>query len=259
MCRCTITCQTLEQAIFCARDFCLMLQPRAAGLCLEVSADVATFSMKTVRRQSSSAGCLLDLTGLLCFMHLFGWLIGRPLRPKSVFLAHPRRDDAGPFVGLFGAFVQFGAFASGFTFDAALLSRRVVRQPVELGKFLEDLPFGLVTRSSGSSSVTEKITGAIEASISNGDPLPGLAELAVMFDMSSVTLRRRLASEGTSYNELRSRCLGEAAKHYLRNTKWTIDEISGRLGFSSAAAFRRAFACWGNCSPTEYRRTFEAE
>ena len=135
MCRCLLSCATLADAIRCAREFGEMLTPRAGALSLTVRDGRATFRMDSLRRTRSPAACLVDLTGLFCYLQLFGWLIGQPLRPTDVWLGHPRRDDAMPLLGLFNAPVEVGRKTYGFAFDPARLECRVIRQPAEPTRF----------------------------------------------------------------------------------------------------------------------------
>ncbi|AJP59510.1 hypothetical protein UC34_06870 [Pandoraea vervacti] len=254
MCRCMVTASTLRDAILCAKAFCVMLHPRAASLDLCEGDDAVVFTMRPVRRETSSAACILDLTGLLCFIQFFGWLIGQPLKPREIYLTHPNREDAGAFLGVFGAPVFVGAAASGFAFDAALLERKTVRQPFELESFLADLPFGFVVGPSPTTSMSQHVRALLEGAMASGDELPWIPEVARALNISGITLRRRLHAEGTSYKDIREQCLRDRAKHYLTNGSWSIDEIAGRLGFSGAAAFRRAFVGWTGEPPSRYRK-----
>lgn len=54
------------------------------------------------------------------------------------------------------------------------------------------------------------------------------------------TLQNHLRSEGTSFNELRSRVLIRMAQRYLAQGQ-TVAEVSSRLGYSSRSAFHSAF------------------
>ncbi|PRX27376.1 AraC-type transcriptional regulator [Paraburkholderia sp. BL18I3N2] len=254
MCRCMATRKTLGEAITIAREFCAMLHPRAATLELRLESGAATFLMHPVRRKTSSAACLLDVTGLLCFIHFFGWLLGRPVSPVVVYLAHPEREDVAAFLGVLGAPVVVGADSSGFKFDAALLKSKIIRQPVELDDCLERLPFDFVASPASTVSAAQRVRSLLDAAMAVDRPLLRVAEIANALNLTSITLRRRLASDGTSYNELREQSLKNAAQHYLANTTWSIDKIASRLGFSSAAAFRRAFVNWCGLSPSRYRR-----
>jgi AraC-like DNA-binding protein len=254
MCRCLLSCRTLSEAIRCAADFCAMLHPRAGVLALDVQGTNASFRMDSLRRQRSAAACLVDLTGLLYYLQLFSWLIGRPLRPEAVFLAHPRREDAMPFLALFNAPASVGEAAYGFRFDAALLSCPVLRQPAELEPFLVDFPFRLVGAPPVILPVAQQVRGLLEAALAREHALPAQAEVAAMLGISEATLRRRLAAEGSSYQALRGHCLHEAAERYLRSTGWSIGRIAGHLGFGSEAAFRRAFQRWSGQAPSRVRR-----
>ncbi|HEY4345558.1 MAG TPA: helix-turn-helix domain-containing protein, partial [Parvibaculum sp.] len=78
-------------------------------------------------------------------------------------------------------------------------------------------------------------------------------EVASRLHMSGRTLRRRLSCEGTSFREILDHVRNELAKNYLRDTKLSIAEVGGMLGFEDAANFRRAFRRWNGCSPQDYR------
>ena len=253
LCRCLLTCRTLAEAIGCAVEFCSMLHPRAGELRLEQDDDTAVFHMDSLRRRRSSAACLVDLTGLFSYLQLFGWLIAEPLRPSQVFLAHPRRDDAVPFLGLFDAPVAVGRATYGFVFAAHLLERPVLRLPSELVPFLVDFPFRLVGGPAAECSLTQQVRSFLDAALVRGLPLPAPAQLAGNFGLSEPTLRRRLLQEGSSYQGLRDRCLRQAAEHYLQHSDWSIERIAGHLGFSGAPAFRRAFRRWTGVPPSHLR------
>ncbi|WP_455287697.1 AraC family transcriptional regulator ligand-binding domain-containing protein [Cupriavidus necator] len=259
LCRCVLSCQTLREAICRAADFCAMLYPRAGALSLGQSGDQAVFRMDSLRRVKTSAACLVDLTGLFFYMLLFGWLIGQPVRPTHVFLAHPRREDAMPFLGLFHAAVSAGAQTYGFEFDEALLDRRVVRQAAELDAFLEDFPFRLIGAPVEVVPLSQQVRGILHAALAHGARLPTLAELAVHFDVSEPTMRRRLAADGSSYSVLREHSLQEHAERCLGTTNWSVGRIAEQLGFASEEAFRRAFQRWTGRAPTRFRRETRGE
>lgn len=258
LCRCVLSTDSLRQAIGCAAEFCTMLYPRAGTLSLGQNGRQAVFRMDSLRRVKTSAACMVDLTGLFYYMQLFGWLIGQPLRPTHVFLAHPRREDAMPFLGLFNAPVTTGAQTYGFEFDAALLDRRVVRQPGELGAFLEDFPYRLIGAPAEVVSLSQQVRAVLDAALAHGARLPTLPELAVRFDVSEPTLRRRLAADNCSYSVLREHCLREAAERCLSTTNWSVGRIAEQLGFASDEAFRRAFLRWTGHAPSQFRREAKA-
>ncbi|WP_322085646.1 AraC family transcriptional regulator [Burkholderia sp. BCC1999] len=254
MCRCLLSCATLADAIRCARDFCEMLTPRAGVLSLTVRDGRATFRMDSLRRTRSPATCLVDLTGLFCYLQLFGWLIGQPLRPTDVWLGHPRRDDAVPLLGLFNAPVDVGRKTYGFAFDATRLDCRVIRQPGELDAFLVDFPFRLIDAPPAVVSWAQQVRGFLDAALAREQALPALAELAAWLGVSEATLRRRLAAEGSGYHVLREQCVADAARRCLHETDWPITRVAAYLGFGGEEAFRRAFVRWNGVAPSRFRR-----
>ncbi|TCW75390.1 AraC family transcriptional regulator [Burkholderia sp. SRS-46] len=255
MCRCLLSCRTLGEAIRCARAFGAMLHPRAGALTLAVRDGRARFDMDSLRRTRSAAACLVDLTGLFCYLQLFGWLIGQPVRPTEVWLGHPHRDDAVPLLGLFNAPVAVGGKTYGFAFDATRLDCRVVRQPAELDAFLVDFPFRLIDAAPAVVSWSQRVRGFLDAALAREQALPASRELAAWLGVSEATLRRRLADEGAGYHALREQCLADGAQRRLRDTDWPITRIAASLGFGGEEAFRRAFVRWTGEAPGRFRHS----
>jgi len=72
--------------------------------------------------------------------------------------------------------------------------------------------------------------------------------------MSPRTLRRRLESEGTSFQTLRDAVRKESALEHIRETELALSEIAYLLGFGETSAFHRAFRRWTGETPAQYRR-----
>jgi len=67
------------------------------------------------------------------------------------------------------------------------------------------------------------------------------------------TLRRQLASEGTSVRAIRDEVLRDAAVSALAHGDLPMAAIARHLGFSEASAFTRAFRRWTGSAPSDYR------
>lgn len=253
LCRCMLSCRTLREAIACAVEFCAMLEPRAGRLSLQVVEGQAIFHMDSLRRQHSSAACLVDVMGLFCYLQLWSWLIGRPLQPRQVFAAHPQREDAAPLLGLFAVPVVMGQRTYGFVFDAALLAQAVVRRPVELAAFVKDFPFRLAAQSLPPSSWAGQVRQQLDAALEHVLPLPSLQAVAKGLQVPPSTLRRHLAREGTGYQLLRQQALCAAAQRSLCEGRAPLGDVASQLGFGSVPAFRRAFVQWTGMSPSQFR------
>ena len=80
-----------------------------------------------------------------------------------------------------------------------------------------------------------------------------IESVARSLNMTSRTLRRKLSSHGTTFQELLREVRAHIAIAYLRDTKISIEDIAYRLSFSDAANFRHAFKRWTGNSPGHYR------
>ncbi|ARU57410.1 arabinose-binding AraC family transcriptional regulator [Oleiphilus messinensis] len=91
--------------------------------------------------------------------------------------------------------------------------------------------------------------------VSNGNFLT-FDELCKRFNMSSRTMRRRLESEGTNYQEIVNAARLELAKKYLSDTTMSIIAVASELKFSDPSYFARIFKRWTGLSPSQYRQKY---
>ena len=77
--------------------------------------------------------------------------------------------------------------------------------------------------------------------------------MAALLSLSPRTYRRRLASEGTHYQELLDQVRSEHALHHLTTTQLPTSSIAYMLGFNDVSNFRRAFIKWNGKSPRQAR------
>ncbi|MEO8184645.1 MAG: AraC family transcriptional regulator [Deltaproteobacteria bacterium] len=82
---------------------------------------------------------------------------------------------------------------------------------------------------------------------------PGVVTVARALGVSSRSLQRALAEEGTTYAEVLNRQRQALAERLLRRRELGISEISLALGFSGSPAFHRAFRRWTGVSPSQFR------
>lgn len=71
--------------------------------------------------------------------------------------------------------------------------------------------------------------------------------------ISTSTLKRRLAEEGTTFRELRQSFLRERAMLRLLDRSMSVSEIATDLGYSDLTNFSHAFKRWTGRSPSEFR------
>lgn len=84
--------------------------------------------------------------------------------------------------------------------------------------------------------------------------LPGIGQVADELHLSERTLRRRLASEGCSFQGLVNELRTDLACDYLSATELSAKEVGFLLGFEDANSFYRAFRHWTGQSVEAYRQ-----
>jgi len=83
--------------------------------------------------------------------------------------------------------------------------------------------------------------------------IPDINTMAEALFMSPRTLRRRLASEQTTYQQLVIDFRMSMAKQYLTETQLPMVEISDLIGYKNPANFYRVFFQLENMTPQRYR------
>jgi AraC-like DNA-binding protein len=86
-----------------------------------------------------------------------------------------------------------------------------------------------------------------------GSGVPSLVEVAATLHMSARTLKRQLATEGTSFSAEVEDSLRERALILLRSRTMPLKDIARTLGYSTFANFARAFQRWTGKTPGEMR------
>jgi AraC-like DNA-binding protein len=206
---------------------------------------------------------------LLIVAHRFsGWLIRRRIPLHRVELGYPAPPHALEYDLLFGAPCVFGADATALVFDRALLNEPVLQDEAGIAAFLRRAPQDVLARIDYGSTTAARVRRLLGQSLPGlGSPSPGSAatsgpgaqalpaeaEIAGRLALSPQTLRRRLAAEGTSFQQIRDQMRRDHAIAALAQGRTPIEQISQQLGFSEPSAFHRAFKRWTGSTPRAYR------
>jgi AraC-like DNA-binding protein len=84
--------------------------------------------------------------------------------------------------------------------------------------------------------------------------MPSIDTVAEELHIAPRSLRRRLASEGTSYRALLDEVRQTLAEELLLSADMKLADIADRLGYAEAAPFINAFKRWTGVSPNRFRR-----
>jgi len=104
-----------------------------------------------------------------------------------------------------------------------------------------------LARTDFATSLRLLLTGYLDEGLTIGDS-------ADLVGMSERTLQRRLAKDGTTFNEIIDQIRFDVAKQCLRDDSMSIIDISGELGYTDPANFTRAFRRWAGVAPRQHRQ-----
>jgi len=178
--------------------------------------------------------------------------VGAHLRLQEVSFRHRRAGKIEEAERAFGCPVYFGqpddrqVFPLSTLWEVPRFANRSIADQIE--KFAAALSERITARS----TVSERAEHAMRSQLASGVRASS-ASVARRLGMTSRTLQRKLADEGTTFRALRDATLWEAVEVLLANPSLKIEAIALSVGFSDVAAFSKAFRRWKGYPPTRHR------
>lgn len=191
----------------------------------------------------------------------FSWLIGRPLRLRGVRIQGPRPVQPNGFdrFAVFGCPVRYDAPFDALFYDRSDLSTRLRHGTLaDVEEYNASNPDWFATPAGRTTwrSKTEHALVDFQRSQNWSAPIEAVAERLCSRPRR---LRRDLAREGESFQQIRTRLRGELAAAYLLVTDLPITEVGYRVGFSEPGSFSRNFTEWAGLTPTQYRDRYKPD
>ena len=188
---------------------------------------------------------------LRVFWRLLAWLAGGRLPAARFDFAFEVPPYAGSYGSAFTAPLKFGQRQSALWFDSVLLQHPVRRDEAALREFLSDAQANVIAPRRGADAISGRIRNYL---LRTQPAWPGLGACADVMHMSTATLQRHLAQEGTSFQALKDELRRDLAISRLNTSAVSVAALAGELGFADSAAFQRAFKNWTGSAPGLYRR-----
>jgi AraC-like DNA-binding protein len=191
-----------------------------------------------------------EIENRLFFLLSFSlWLTDRRFSPRHIGFAFARPSWADDYCRIVQCPYLFDEPVNSLAFDNQVLREPVRRSPRLLNQFLSDHLFFLVREMVAISSLSERIRSLMAV---GGGADMDLEAASAQLRVSPTTLRRRLKSEGSTFQEIKDEVRLERAIHYLVERRFSVAETAELVGFSDPAAFSRAFKGWTGSSPSEF-------
>ncbi|MCC6622814.1 MAG: AraC family transcriptional regulator ligand-binding domain-containing protein [Deltaproteobacteria bacterium] len=170
--------------------------------------------------------------------------------PRLVALSGPDRGQRPALEALVGCPVACGEAEDRLVFDRTSWDARSTTAHPAFRAILALAAEPLLDALAPIAGTVASVERVVEERLEDG----GLsaAQVAIVLDLSTRTLHRRLAREGRSFGDIVDAVRLRVARRELA-AGTPICEISLRLGFSEATAFTRAYRRWTGAPPSHHR------
>ena len=180
-------------------------------------------------------------------------VLGRNICPIRSTFIHARNSDLREFERFFGCPVEFAAPSDQLSF-----SKEAPALPLMTGDpyLLETLqPFcddAARERHTASGTVQVLVENEVQRLLSRGKAQK--QSVARSLGLSKRTLSRRLAQEGTTYDEVVDRLRRSLALQYIKDPSLSLAQMAWLLGYEQSTSFSDAYRRWTGYSPSAARR-----
>jgi len=184
-------------------------------------------------------------------VHFTRLLAAGPVEVVEATFPHQAPADEASYRKLFRCPLSWNQERATLIVDRALFDLRQSKADPHLLAYFDRQAEALLAKRTTDKDTSARVRRLLIDALADGPPSANL--VAKRLGVSSRSLRRRLADEGTSFHVLVEDTRNALAQQYLTDPKLTVSEIAFLVGFSSLSPFQRAFRRWTNLTPREYR------
>lgn len=225
------------------------LQNGAAEVELGVEGDLAVLSYHISEQDLPGVDQAEELA-VGVGIQLMKALAGAHWQPDAILLRNAPLSEPSTYRKILGQLPTFGAHSPCLVFH-----RNVLSQPLDMAnEELHDLIAGHLSRMERLS--IDEMPCYVKQLLRNLLPSGRVTieRIADCMAFNPRTLQRRLAQEGTSFQDLLDETRKHMAQQYLEDASISIAHMASLLGYADLTAFCRAFQRWFSVSPREWRK-----
>lgn len=187
------------------------------------------------------------------FASLYGiarFLLGELPQGVAVGFAYPQPEHAGRYAEVFGCAAAFEQPWHWLSLPKLYLERPMALANPATMQMCEQQCEALLATLDVRDGLLSRVRRLL---LAHPGDFPDLDSAARALHISGRSLRRHLATAGTSYQQVLDQVRRSLALQYLGTTHLPLYEIAALLGFSDPSNFRRAFRKWTGRQPSDYR------
>jgi AraC-like DNA-binding protein len=180
-------------------------------------------------------------------------LTGRSLYLERIEFRHNRKSGNRELERFFGCQVTFGANENRILLKKSDLSIPLLTADDHLYRLLQRLSEAVLeAKKEAKPQFVVAVERAISDRLASGNATQ--AEVSKALGLSSRTLARRLAEQGTTFFRVVEGYRQAMAESLLLETEMQLTEIAFLLGYSDLSSFSTAFRRWTGHTPSERRK-----
>lgn len=170
--------------------------------------------------------------------------------PELIEVTNPAPAHESAYEKLLGCPVNFGSDRNRLCFNLDTLGISLPRADTLSFQICDELCASMLKEMKMATGPARRVRDVI---LQTPSDFPSLSEVANKLYTTPRTLRRKLADQGTSYQQILNDVRKSLAIGFLRETRLSMDEIAERVGFSDSRNFRQAFKKWTDTTPSSHR------
>jgi len=167
----------------------------------------------------------------------------------QVMLSRPTPPHLEPYQEAFKIRMQFDSAHTAVVMPRRLLDHAVYGADKTLRTQLE-MELESVFHS-GEADILTRLRRILRVGLLRGKH--SVADVSAQMGMSSRTLQRRLNESGVGFQEALDSTRFEFAQQLLANTRLSVGEIAGVIGYADPSNLTRQFVHWSGKAPNEWR------
>jgi AraC-like DNA-binding protein len=238
---------TVRAALEAVVQFFPLHNPNATTEVIE-SGGYVSFGHTILRHDGPGLEHVVDLSAAI-MVNALRALCGYGGQPVELRLARGRPEDVTPYQRFFQVPLVFDSRDTGLLAPSSWFDRPVPTTDPLLHRMLRQRIADLV--SGWGEGLTARVRRTLPSLLAGGES--GVGGVARGLGLSTRTLNRRLAAEGTSFAGLRDETRYATARQMLAETAMPVGEIATQLGYANASAFTTAFRRWAGVAPASWR------
>jgi AraC-like DNA-binding protein len=179
-------------------------------------------------------------------------ITGRNVHPAKITLMHVRNSDDRDFERFCGCPVEFGGSTDKLAFSNETLGVPLITADLHLLGVLRPIcDEAAKQRETAPGSLRALVENEAQKLLPHGGAHRDI--VARKLAMSTRTLARRLASQGTTFEEVVDELRRSLALQYMKTPGISLSQVAWLLGYEGASSFHHAFKRWTGRSPSAAR------